>query len=103
MAETDTMSDIRSKAKPEMRPVYRGRIKQIGIYLGKFSRMFITQNGWFVIPMSAAIAGIVSYVVRTNFFLNMEGTIMGSLALTCACLWNGAFNSIQVICRESFL
>lgn len=25
---------------------------------------------------------------------------MSSLAITCACLWNGCFNSIQVICRE---
>ena len=30
----------------------------------------------------------------------MEGTIYGTFALACACIWNGVFNSIQVVCRE---
>ena len=33
-------------------------------------------------------------------FFNMEGTLISSLAVACVCLWNGCFNSIQVICRE---
>ena len=35
---------------------HRGRIAQIPIYLGKDFRMFIFQNDWKVLPMSALIA-----------------------------------------------
>ncbi|MBR3642173.1 MAG: ABC transporter permease, partial [Parasporobacterium sp.] len=35
-----------------------------------------------------------------DFRVSMEGTLMGSFALACVCIWNGCFNSIQVICRE---
>lgn len=79
---------------------HKGRIKQIPIYLGKMFRMFIYMNDWKVIPMSAVIAGLVAYVVGKNMFITMEGTIMASLALSCVCIWNGCFNSIQVVCRE---
>ena len=79
---------------------HRGRGAQVSIYLGKMLRMFIYQNDWKVIPMSALIAGLVAMVVRKRFFLNMEGTLMGAFALVCVCIWNGCFNSIQVICRE---
>ena len=30
----------------------------------------------------------------------MEGTTKGAFAITCVALWNGLFNSIQVVCRE---
>jgi hypothetical protein len=33
-------------------------------------------------------------------FVTQEGTTMGTFALTCVCVWNGFFNSIQVVCRE---
>ena len=79
---------------------YRGRCSQLGIYLGKLLRMFVYQNDWKVIPMSALIAGLVGMVTRIECFLNMEGTLFGSFAMTCVCIWNGCFNSIQVICRE---
>lgn len=79
---------------------HKGRIKQIPIYLGKMFRMFIYMNDWKVIPMAAIIAGLVSFVVGANMFKTMEGTVMASLALACICLWNGCFNSIQVVCRE---
>lgn len=79
---------------------HRGRIRQIPIYLGKMFRMFVYLNDWKVIPMSALIAGLVAYVVGKNMFVTMEGTMMASLALSCICLWNGCFNSIQVVCRE---
>ena len=79
---------------------YRSRAEQIGIFLGKFLRMFIYQNDWKVLPMSALIAGLLAYVIRTDFMRNMEGTLKGAFAISCVALWNGCFNSIQVICRE---
>ena len=79
---------------------YRGRGGQIVIYLGKLLRGFIYQADWKVLPMAALIAGVVSMVVHRNFFITMEGTLMGALALTCTSIWNGFFNSIQVVCRE---
>ena len=79
---------------------YRGRFSQIQIYLGKLLRMFLYQNDWKVLPMSAMVAGLVGLVIRKRFFATMEGTLMSALAVTCLCLWNGCFNSIQVICRE---
>ncbi|MBQ6229579.1 MAG: ABC transporter permease [Eubacterium sp.] len=79
---------------------YRGRFAQIPIYIGKNFRMFVYQNDWKVIPMAAFIAALVSAVVRNKFFITMEGTAMGALAVTTISLWNGCFNSIQVVCRE---
>lgn len=78
----------------------KGRIYQTGIYLGKFFRMFVFQSDWKVMPMSAIIAGLVGLVMHAKLFLTMEGTLMGSFALSCICVWNGFFNSIQVVCRE---
>ena len=79
---------------------HMGRAAQVWICLGKLMRMFVYQNDWKVLPMSALIAGLVGMVIRKKFCLSMEGTLMGAFALVCVCLWNGAFNSIQVICRE---
>ena len=84
--------------KKEIR--HRGRFSQVFIYLGKFFRMFIFQNDWKVLPMAAIIAGLVCFVVGANIFKTMEGTKLGSFAMACICIWNGFFNSIQVICRE---
>ena len=79
---------------------HRGRFSQIRIYLGKFFRMFINQNDWKVLPMAAVIGALVGMVVQPNMFLTMEGTLFGAFALSCVCIWNGCFNSIQVVCRE---
>ena len=79
---------------------HRERGAQVLIYLGKLLRMFIYQSDWKVLPMAALIAGLVGMVVRKRFFINMEGTLMGAFAIVCVCIWNGCFNSIQVICRE---
>ncbi len=62
--------------------------------------MFLFQNDWKVLPISAVIAGLVAFSVGQNLFKTMEGTLMGSFAVACICVWNGFFNSIQVICRE---
>ena len=79
---------------------YRGHSGQIPIYLGKQFRGFVYRNDWKVLPMAALIAALVSLVVRGDFFVTMEGTLKGALALSCVSIWNGFFNSIQVICRE---
>ncbi len=82
------------------RTKYRKAFSQIPVFLGKFFRMFIYQNDWKMLPMAALIAMIVSFVIRPGMMKTMEGTLKGSLALSCIAIWNGFFNSIQVICRE---
>ncbi len=79
---------------------YRGRLAQIPIYLGKCFRQFLFQNDWKFLPMSGLIAILVSVVTGANMFVTMEGTSQGAFAMTCVCMWNGFFNSIQSICRE---
>lgn len=91
-------TEVKSSRKIQFR--HRGRGEQVWIYLGKLLRMFVYQSDWKVLPMSALVAGLVGMVVRRRMFLNMEGTLMGAFAYACVCLWNGSFNSIQVICRE---
>ena len=83
-----------------IRKRYRGHLGQIRIYLGKLLRMFLHQKDWKVLPMAALVAGMVGVVIRRRIFLTMEGTLISALAVACVCLWNGCFNSIQVICRE---
>lgn len=79
---------------------HKGRFAQTRIYLWKFLRMFIYQSDWKVLPMGAVIAAVVTFVVGTNLFVTQEGTLTGSFALVCVCIWNGFFNSIQVVCRD---
>ena len=79
---------------------YRGRIEQVGICFVRLIRLFVYQNDWKLLPMAVIIAGLVSLVVRNDFFVTMEGTLKGALALSCVAIWNGCFNSVQVICRE---
>ena len=94
------MADMNNTSIRQMTVRHRGRGAQVPIYFGKLLRMFIYQNDWKVLPMAALIAGLVGMVVRRRFFINMEGTLMGAFAMVCVCIWNGCFNSIQVICRE---
>jgi len=95
------MAEMKENASSrKMKIRYRGRVSQVGIYLGKLLRMFIYQSDWKVLPMAALIAGLVGLVIRNKLFLTMEGSLMGAFSLVCVCIWNGCFNSIQVICRE---
>ena len=97
------MAEVNQTIQPQTRRRkvrHRGRLPQISIYFGKLMRMFVYQNDWKVLPMAALIAALVSMVVRRDFFLTMEGSLKGAFALTCVAIWNGCFNSIQVICRE---
>ena len=89
-AETEETADIR----------YKSRLEQIPIFLGKHMRMFINEGNWKVLPLSAIIAYLVVYVIGPRMFINMEGTSYAAFAITCVCLWNGVFNSIQVVCKE---
>ena len=79
---------------------YKGRLQQIPIFLGKHLRMFINEGNWKVLPLAAIIAYLVVYVIGRRMFINMEGTSYAAFAITCVCLWNGIFNSIQVVCKE---
>lgn len=90
---------MREKGKKENEQ-YLNRTGQSKVYIGKFARIFVREKQWLMIIMSALIAFLVSKVVGSNLFVTMEGTLLGSLAVSCVCLWNGVFNSIQVICRE---
>ncbi len=95
MADTTTAAPVQGISVR-----HRGRLEQIGIYLGKFLRMFFYQSDWKVLPMSALIAGLIGLVMGPTLFVTLEGTAMGAFALVMVCIWNGCFNSIQVICRE---
>lgn len=77
-----------------------GRFSQMIIYYGKMLRMFVYENDWKALPMAAIVAGLIAMVVKSNFFISMEGTYRGAFSLTCVGVWIGCFNSIQVICRE---
>ncbi len=79
---------------------HRGRASQVSIYLGKQLRFFINENDWKVLPMAAVISALVGMVIRSRFFINMEGSLISGFALTCVAIWNGCFNSIQSVCRE---
>ncbi len=79
---------------------YKRRMEQIPIFLGKHLRMFINEGNWKVLPLSAIIAYLVVYVIGKRMFINMEGTSYAAFAITCVCIWNGVFNSIQVVCKE---
>ena len=74
--------------------------EQIGIYFGKFLRMFIYQNDYLMVMMAALVAVLVGFALGGDFRVTREGTLTGGFAVVCVCLWNGSFNSIQVICRE---
>ena len=96
MAEMNVDRDSRRLFKAR----YRGRFAQIWIYLARQLAMFMYQSDWKVLPMSALIAGLVGMVIRNRLFVNMEGTLLGGFAMVMVCIWNGCFNSIQVVCRE---
>lgn len=80
--------------------LYANRKRQISIYVGKFLRLYISERQWFMLVMSGIIAFLVSQVVGRNVYKTMEGTLLGGLAIACVCLWNGVFNSIQIVCKE---
>lgn len=87
------MGDIRNN-------LHTGRWTQSKIYFGKLWRIFMNEHDWKGLPLSAAIALLVASVMGTSLFTNMERLKAGSFAMVCVCIWNGFFNSIQMVCRE---
>ncbi len=97
-AAGETEPEEETAGEEEIR--YKGRLEQIPVFFGKHLRMFINEGNWKVLPLSAIIAYLVVYVIGDRMFINMEGTSYAAFAITCVCLWNGVFNSIQVVCKE---
>ena len=92
--QAGSIADTGGKAR------YKSRLEQVPVYLGKQFRLMINEKNWKVFPMAAIISFLVVYVLGSKMFRNMEFTKYGSLAVVCVCIWNGMFNSIQVVCKE---
>ena len=76
-------------------------------WLGDFSgnsrrllKFFAFRYDWVNLPIAVVLTTIVASIAKADFFTSMDGTVKGSLALTCTAIWNGCFNSIKTICRE---
>ena len=52
-----------------------------------------------IIAIVALVAAIMAVFAGCGT-KTQEGTKLGVFALVCVCIWNGFFNSIQVVCRE---
>ena len=89
-----------SKSKKALSIQHKSGMEQIIIYFGKFIRSFIYQNDWIKLFMAMLVAILVGFALGGEFRVTREGTLTGGFAVICVCLWNGSFNSIQVICRE---
>ncbi len=76
------------------------RLKQIGIYVGKLFRLFVSERKWTNFISTAIIMIIISMVTSEDMFITYKDTKNGAFAIICACIWVGLFNSIQSICRE---
>ncbi|MBP5552812.1 MAG: ABC transporter permease [Spirochaetales bacterium] len=68
--------------------------------LKRSSDRFFFDGKWRCLPIAVAITALVASIARNDFFQTMEGTIKGSLALTCIAIWNGCFNSILSVCED---
>ena len=98
--EADNKNPLKNTVAETPSVAYMSRLEQIPVYLGKQFRLMINEMNWKVLPMAAIIAFLVVYVLGRKMFRNMEYTKYGSLAVVCVCIWNGMFNSIQVVCKE---
>lgn len=94
------MAEVKKETNRSFRLRHKGRDSQTRICLGKQFRFFINESDWKVLPMAAIIAAMVGMVIHEDFFVNMEGCLIGAFALTSMAIWNGCFNSIQTVCRE---
>ncbi len=79
---------------------HAGFLKQIGIYLGKCFRIFVSEKGWVSFISTFVIVVLVSCVTGDDMFAAAGATRNGLFALVCACLWVGIFNSIRSVCSE---
>ena len=74
--------------------------RDLGANLKRLFTFFAFGGDWKCLPIAIVITAIVASVARRDFFSTMDGTIKGSLALTCIAIWNGCFNSITIVSRE---
>ena len=74
--------------------------RDLGANLKRLFTFFAFGGDWKCLPIAIVITAIVASVARRDFFSTMDGTIKGSLALTCIAIWNGCFNSITTVSRE---
>ena len=63
-------------------------------------KFFAFRHDWVNLPIAVLLTTVVASIAKADFFTSMDGTVKGSLALTCTAIWNGCFNSIKTICRE---
>ena len=87
-----------SASQTEMQ--YPGRFAQTWACFRDAMWMFFHHRSWMVIPMGILLAAFVGYFMKDDFRNTMEGTLTGVIVLTCICIWNGCFSSIQAISRE---
>ena len=73
---------------------------QIGVYLGKCFRLFVTEKQWKNFVSTFIIVVLVCLVTSDEMFRNYADTKNGAFAIISGCIWIGLFNSIQSICRE---
>ena len=74
--------------------------RDLGANFKRLFSFFAFGGDWKSLPIAIVITAIVASVARRDFFSTMDGTIKGSLALTCIAIWNGCFNSITTVSRE---
>ena len=75
-------------------------LKDLGENIKRLLSYFAFRFDWINLPIAVLITTIVASIAKNDFFTTMDGTIKGSLALTCIAIWNGCFNSIKTVCRE---
>ncbi len=63
-------------------------------------KFFAFRYDWVNLPIAVLLTTVVASIAKADFFTSMDGTVKGSLALTCTAIWNGCFNSIKTVCRE---
>ena len=83
--------------EPEISKSWFGNL---GLCLRRCFERFFFEGKWRSLPVAVAITALVASIARNDFFQTMEGTIKGSLALTCIAIWNGCFNSILSVCED---
>ena len=95
-----TETAIREHTDLSESEVSKSWFRNFRICLNMAFERFFFGGTWRNLPIAVAITILVASIARNDFFLTMEGTIKGSLALTCIAIWNGCFNSIHSVCEE---
>lgn len=97
-AEADVL--VPENALQEEIEIIHTWFRDLGANLKRLFSFFAFGGDWKCLPIAIVITAIVASIARRDFFTTMDGTIKGSLALTCIAIWNGCFNSILTVSRE---